>query len=89
MIQPLIPKILIIVRNAIVIDEVKTMSWITDNLMEIWEKLLMGRTAILAPHLKAVTELCMEIASNKELNDFIRNKALSCISTLARLEKKV
>ncbi|XP_046445407.1 importin-4-like isoform X2 [Daphnia pulex] len=92
MIQPLIPKVLIVVRNFIVIDGVKTMTWIAVNLMEIWEELLMRRTAVLAPHLKAVTELCLEIASKKELDDFMRIKArikaLSCIATLVRLEKK-
>jgi hypothetical protein len=85
MIQPLIPKVLIVVRNFIVIDGVKTMTWIAVNLMEIWEELLMRRTAVLAPHLKAVTELCLEIASKKELDDFMRIKArikaLSCIAT--------
>ncbi len=39
MVQPLIPKVLIVVRNFIVIDGAKTMTWITVNLMEIWEEL--------------------------------------------------
>jgi DNA-binding transcriptional regulator/RsmH inhibitor MraZ len=84
MIQPLIPKVLIVVRNFIVIDGAKAV-----NLMEIWEELLETEVSILAPHLKAVTELCLEIASKKELDDAIRIKALSFIATLARLKKKV
>ncbi|EFX65679.1 hypothetical protein DAPPUDRAFT_303554 [Daphnia pulex] len=83
MIQPLIPKVLIVVRNFIVIDGAKAV-----NLMEIWEELLETEVSILAPHLKAVTELCLEIASKKELDDAIRIKALSFIATLARLKKK-
>jgi hypothetical protein len=84
MIQPLIPKVLVVVRNFIAIDLSKVV-----NLMEIWEELLETEVSILAPQLKAVTELCLEIASKKDLDDAIRNKALSFIATLARLKKKV
>ena len=46
MIQPLIPKVLIVVRNFISIDRTKAV-----NLMEIWEDLLETEVSILAHHL--------------------------------------
>ncbi len=55
--------------------------------MAIWEELL--EVSTLAPNLKAVTELCLEIASKKELHDAIRTKALIRIATLARLNEQV
>lgn len=84
MIQPLIPKVLVLVKNLIVSNLAKAA-----NLMEIWEELLETEVSLLAPHLKAVAELCLEIASKKDLDDSIRIRALNFISTLARLKKKV
>lgn len=84
MVQPLIPKVLVVVKNLIVSDGAKAV-----NLMEIWEELLETEVSLLAPHLKAVAELCLEIASKKDLDDSIRIKALNFIATLARLKKKV
>ena len=84
MVQPLIPKVLAVVKKLIVADLGKAV-----NLMEIWEELLETEVSLLAPHLKAVAELCLEIASKKDLDDAIRVKALNFIATLARLKKKV
>ncbi|XP_057376777.1 importin-4-like [Daphnia carinata] len=83
MIQPLIPKVLVVVKNLVHNDGAKAV-----NLMEIWEELLETEVSLLAPHLKAVAELCLEIASKKDLDDSIRIRALNFIATLARLKKK-
>lgn len=84
MVQPLIPKVLAVVKKLVTTDGSKAV-----NLMEIWEELLETEVSLLAPHLKSVAELCLEIASKKELDDSIRIKALNFIATLARLKKKV
>ena len=84
MIQPLLLKIVGVIRSLIVSDGMKAVV-----VMEIWEDLLETEVSILAPHLKAVTELCLEIASRKDLDDQIRVKALNFMAVLARLKKKV
>ena len=84
MIQPLIPKVVPVVRRLVEGDSSKAVLG-----MEIWEELLETEVSLLAPHLKSVAELCLEISGNKKLDDAIRVKALHFIATLARLKKKV
>lgn len=84
MIQPLIPKVLAVAKKIVTLDDSKAIL-----LMEIWEELLETEVSMLAPHLKSVTDLCLEIATNKDFEDAIRIKALSFVGTLARLKKKV
>lgn len=84
MIQPLIPKVLAVAKKIITVDDSKAIL-----LMEIWEELLETEVSMLAPHLKPVTDLCLEIAANKDLEDAIRIKALNFVATMARLKKKV
>jgi len=84
MIQPLLPKIVSVIRSLIVSDSAKAIL-----IMEIWEDLLETEVSILAPHLKIVAELCLEVSSKKDLDDEIRVKALNFLAVLARLKKKV
>lgn len=84
MIQPLLPKIVGVIRSLIVNNGTKAIL-----VMEIWEDLLETEVSILAPHLKIVAELCLEVASKKDLDDEIRVKALNFLAVLARLKKKV
>lgn len=83
MIQPLIPKVAAVVKKLVAIDEGRAV-----QLMEIWEELLETEVSMLAPHLKGVADLCLEIASKKDLDDALRVKALHFLATLARLKKK-
>ena len=83
MIQPLIPKVAAVVKNLIVTDEGRAV-----QLMEIWEELLETEVSMLAPHLKSIADLCLEITAKKELDDALRVKALHFLATLARLKKK-
>ena len=84
MIQPLLPKIVGVIRSLTASDATKAIL-----IMEIWEDLLETEVSILAPHLKIVAELCLEVASKKDLDDDIRVKALNFLAVLARLKKKV
>ena len=84
LIQPLIPKVAAVVKILVLTDGGDR----TVQLMEIWEDLLETEVSLLAPHLKGVAELCLEVAAKKELDDALRVKALHFLSTLANLKKK-
>ena len=84
MIQPLLPKVIPVIRNLVISDGSKAVL-----IMELWEELLETEVCVLGPHLKTVAELCLEIASKKDLDDPIRVKALNFLAVLARLKKKV
>ena len=84
MLQPLMPKVVLVVKKLVYSDCEKAIS-----AMEIWEELLETELSIIAPYLKTVGDMCLEVAADKKLDDAIRVKALHFICTLARLKKKV
>lgn len=83
MVQPLIPKVAAVMKKLVGANGDRAV-----QLMEIWEELLETEVSMLAPHLKGVADLCLEVAAAKELDDALRVKALHFLSTLARLKKK-
>ncbi len=57
--------------------------------MEIFDELAECEVGIIQPHIKTVIEFCLEIGVNKTLGHPVRIKALSFISWLIRLKRKV
>ena len=57
--------------------------------MELFDELVECDVAIVAPHLQPLIQFCLEVAINKNLGNNIRVKALSFVSWLATLKKKV
>lgn len=57
--------------------------------MELFDELVECEVGMVIPHLASLINFCLEIASNTTLGDNIRVKALSFVSWLATLKKKV
>nr|XP_006824744.1 PREDICTED: importin-4-like [Saccoglossus kowalevskii] len=81
--RPLIPKVLLVIRDLIIQDEDHAC-----EAMELFDELVECEVSIVVPHIKILVEFCLEVAANADLGDNIRVKALSFISWLTRLKKK-
>ena len=57
--------------------------------MELFDELVECEVGIVVPHLGPLIQFCLEVASNANLGNNIRVKALSFVSCLATLKKKV
>lgn len=81
--QAAVPKVAQVIKQLISIDEGKAC-----EALQIFDELIECATAVLAPFVKLVVELCLEIGGNRALGDDIRVKAITLISWLIRLKKK-
>ena len=57
--------------------------------MELFDELVECDVAIVVPHLTTLIQFCLELASLATLGNSIRVKALSFVSWLITLKKKV
>ncbi len=57
--------------------------------MELFDELVEADVAIVVPHLPTLIAFCLDVAANCNLGNNIRVKAISFISWLASLKKKV
>ncbi|CAH3171023.1 unnamed protein product [Porites lobata] len=83
LVRPLIPKVVGFINQIIAIDEDKAC-----DAMEIFDELVESEVSIVTPHVKALIEFCLQIASNSSLGDNLRIKALHFVSWLARIKPK-
>ncbi|XP_063971757.1 importin-4-like isoform X1 [Lytechinus pictus] len=81
--RPLIPKVLAVIDELLVRDEDQGC-----EAMEVFDELVECEVSIIVPHLKSVLEFCCQVASNGNLGNNARVKALSFISWLTKLKKK-
>ena len=57
--------------------------------MDVFDELVDSEVGIVIPHVKSLVEFCLHIASNTELGDSSRVKALHFIGWLIRVKSKV
>ncbi len=57
--------------------------------MELFDELIESDVTIVVSHLSSVMSFCLGVATNRNLGNNIRVKALSFVSWLASLKKKV
>ena len=57
--------------------------------MELFDELVECDVGIVVPHLPSLIQFCLNLGSNLSLGDSIRVKALSFVSWLVTLKKKV
>ncbi|XP_070585747.1 importin-4 isoform X2 [Erythrolamprus reginae] len=79
----MMPKVIAAIRELIHVNEVHA-----SEAMEVFDELLETEVAIVVQHLSEVVNFCLEVASNQQLTDSLRVKALSCISYLIKLKSK-
>ncbi|KAM3821707.1 importin-4 isoform 2-T2 [Vipera latastei] len=79
----MVPKVIAAIRELIHVNEVQA-----SEAMEVFDELLETEVAIVVQHLSEVVNFCLEVASNRQLSDGLRVKALSCISYLVKLKSK-
>ncbi|KAK3086441.1 hypothetical protein FSP39_018454, partial [Pinctada imbricata] len=82
-IQGIVPTVLHVIKEFIPVDEGQACS-----LMEVFDEMLECEVSIIAPHIKTVVEFSLEVASNTELGDNVRVKAMSFIASLIKMKKK-
>ena len=81
--QPIIANVINYIKDVIIVDEEKA-----NESMEIFDELFETEVPIVVPHTKPIVELCLMIAPNEQLEESIRNKAISFMGRLMRLKKK-
>ncbi|XP_039193981.1 importin-4 isoform X2 [Crotalus tigris] len=79
----MVPKVIAAIRELIHVNEVQA-----SEAMEVFDELLETEVAIVVQHLSEVVNFCLEVASDQQLSDGLRVKALSCISYLVKLKSK-
>ncbi|KAK9398265.1 importin-4-like [Crotalus adamanteus] len=79
----MVPKVIAAIRELIHVNEVQA-----SEAMEVFDELLETEVAIVVQHLSEVVNFCLEVASDRQLSDGLRVKALSCISYLVKLKSK-
>ncbi|XP_028409936.1 importin-4-like [Dendronephthya gigantea] len=84
LLRPLIPKIIVIIKNLVQTDEDKAC-----ECMDVFDELVDSEVGIVIPHVKSLVEFCLYIAMNTELGDSSRVKALHFISWIIRVKSKV
>ncbi|KAK2723477.1 importin-4-like isoform X2 [Artemia franciscana] len=82
-IQPLLVTVLSLNKLLVETDEARAI-----EVMELWEILLESELSLIAPHIKTLSEMCLGIINNKELEESLRSKAIHFISCLAETKKK-
>ncbi|KAK3601657.1 hypothetical protein CHS0354_038220 [Potamilus streckersoni] len=82
-VQQLLPQVLQVVKQLITQDEEKAC-----EAFDLFHEMLECEVGILIPHVKSTVEFCLEVAANSDLDDGIRIKTMSFISSLTKLKKK-
>lgn len=57
--------------------------------MELFDELVECDVGIVVPHLVSLIQFCLDVGSNASIGDNVRVKALSFVSWLVTLKKKV
>ncbi|XP_015772090.1 PREDICTED: importin-4-like, partial [Acropora digitifera] len=83
LVRPLIPKVMAFINQIVPVDEDRAC-----DAMEIFDELVESEVSIVAPHLKALVEFCLQIASNSSYGNNLRIKALYFVCWLARVKPK-
>ncbi|XP_015777738.1 PREDICTED: importin-4-like [Acropora digitifera] len=83
LVRPLIPKVVAFINQIVPVDEDRAC-----DAMEIFDELVESEVGIVAPHLKALVEFCLQIASNSSYGNNLRIKALYFVCWLARVKPK-
>ncbi|XP_074616822.1 importin-4-like isoform X2 [Acropora palmata] len=83
LVRPLIPKVVAFIDEIVPLDEDRAC-----DAMEIFDELIESEVSIVAPHLKALVEFCLQIASNSSYGNNLRIKALYFVCWLARVKPK-
>ncbi|KAG8196440.1 hypothetical protein JTE90_012265 [Oedothorax gibbosus] len=81
--QNLIPNIIVIIKMLATSDQE-----LACECLEVFDELIECEVAVLAPHLKSLIELGLEIAASDKFDNDLRIKAVNLISYLVRLKKK-
>ncbi|CAH1780460.1 unnamed protein product [Owenia fusiformis] len=79
----LLPKVIQVIHNLLAVDEEKAC-----EAMELFDELVECEVSVVAPHIKAIMQLCLQIAGKNDLEEATRVKGMSFISWLTRLKKK-
>ncbi|GBO09355.1 Importin-4 [Araneus ventricosus] len=81
--QSLIPNVITVIKLIANDNQVKAC-----ECLEIFDELVESEVAVLAPHLKSLIDLCLEIAASNAYGDELRVKAVNIVAYLIRLKKK-
>lgn len=81
--QPLVGLVIKFIPRLIDYDETKA-----NEAMEVFDELFESEVAIVVPHIKPISELCLSIAKEDQLEDAIRIKAITFLGRLTRNKKK-
>ncbi|XP_055942635.1 importin-4-like [Argiope bruennichi] len=81
--QALIPNVITVIKLIANDNQVKAC-----ECLEIFDELVESEVAVLAPHLKSLIDLCLEIAASNAYGDELRIKAVNIVAYLIRLKKK-
>ncbi|CAH1164397.1 unnamed protein product [Phyllotreta striolata] len=80
----LLPKILEIINTQAFNDERKAI-----DMLEIVEELIEFAVSVVAPHLKLIVDMCLQLASNQSVSIAVQIKAVGVIGWLIRSKGKV
>ncbi|XP_056634376.1 importin-4-like [Diorhabda carinulata] len=80
----LLPKILQIINTMAIEDEKKAV-----DMFELLEELIEFAVSVVAPHLKSIIEMCLQLASNSGTPKSVQIKAISVVGWLIRSKGKV
>ncbi|XP_076355100.1 importin-4-like isoform X1 [Tachypleus tridentatus] len=83
-IQYMIPAVLAVINYLVLHKED-----LACEAMEIFDELVESEVAVIVPHIKNLLEVFIRIAKDQKLGDRVRVKAMSLISWVIRLKKKV
>lgn len=79
-----IPQIIQIVKYLATTDEQKAC-----DCLELFDEISGCADSLLIPHVQAIIHMCLELASNKNLGDEIRSKAINLVGWITRVRRKV
>ncbi|EEB17594.1 Importin-4, putative [Pediculus humanus corporis] len=78
-----IPQIIQIVKYLATTDEQKAC-----DCLELFDEISGCADSLLIPHVQAIIHMCLELASNKNLGDEIRSKAINLVGWITRVRRK-
>ncbi|GAB6020766.1 hypothetical protein CHUAL_003425 [Chamberlinius hualienensis] len=81
--QNLIPHIMNVIGHLVPLDEDKAC-----EALQIFDELIESEVGVLAPHIKALVEFCLQISGDSSLGNEIRVKAITTIGSIAHSKKK-
>ncbi|XP_023217286.1 importin-4-like [Centruroides sculpturatus] len=82
--QTLMPLVINVIKDLSITDED-----LACEAMEIFDELIESEIAILAPHVLTLNNVCISLASDKNLGDSLRVKSLAIMRWLIKMKKKV